>query len=284
MKNVRYLGCHVSAAGGLHKAIENAEVLGVNTIQIHACPPQQWNRKPFAEGVEDRFIEARKSSGVERVFFHAIYLINLANPDPEKFQLSVNSLRFALDLMGRIKGDGVIVHVGSTRDQPTQEDGLKRAADGINEVLAGSSPNSTLLLEVAAGSGSIIGDRFEDLRYIFDRVDDQKRVGFALDSQHMWASGYDLRSDLEGVVKQIRKHFGLRRVKVIHLNDSKTELESRRDRHENLGEGLIGRSALKAFINHPSFKKIPFVLETPALKTLETAKPEVKKLLRIAEQ
>jgi deoxyribonuclease-4 len=283
MKKSRLLGCHVSAAGGLHKSIENADVLGVNTIQIHACPPQQWNRSPFPEGVEERFLEAKKKSVVERVFFHAIYLINLANPDPDKFELSVNSLTYALNLMGRISGDGVIVHVGSNKDQPDAEEGLKRAAFGVNSVLENSPDNSMLLLEVAAGSGKVIGDRFEDLAYIYELVENKDRVGFALDTQHMWASGYDLREDLDGVVKQIQKNFGFRKVKAIHLNDSKTELGSRKDRHENLGAGLIGKKALKAFVNHKSFKRIPFILETPALKTLETAKPEVQKLIQLAE-
>ncbi|RMG43232.1 MAG: deoxyribonuclease IV [Candidatus Dadabacteria bacterium] len=276
----RYFGCHVSSAGGLHKALENADILKVNAIQIHPSPPQIWT-KPFKEDHEKEYLQRIKDSGVKKVFFHAIYLINLATPDKRKFHLSKMSLVYYLDLLARIKGDGVVVHVGSNRDQKTEEEGFERAAYGINWVLENSNPNSKLLLEVAAGSGAIIGDRMEELRTIYDMVEDKKRVGFALDTQHMWASGYDIKRDLEGVVKEIRKNFGLRKIGLVHLNDSKTEFNSKRDRHENLGQGTIGSAALKAFINHPALAKIPVVLETPGLKTIDGAKSEVSKLKRM---
>lgn len=277
----RLFGCHVSAAGGLHKAIENGVALGVNTIQLHASPPQQWNREPFADGKEDQFLQERRDSGIKRVFFHAIYLINLATVDDEKYVLSQNSLKFCLDLISRVKGDGVIVHVGSLKDHDRDNDGYQRVVEAVNHVLAATPEDSRLLMEVSAGSGRIIGAQTDELARIYEKVELKDRLGFALDSQHMWASGYDFRENLPGIVKEVKKNFGLQKVWAIHLNDSKTELGSRRDRHENIGSGLIGRAALKEFLNHASFKKVPYILETPALKTLKTAAKEVAKVKRM---
>jgi apurinic endonuclease APN1 len=277
----RYFGAHVSAAGGLVNSLRNGRELNINTIQIHPAPPQRWNSKPYAAGIEDKFLAEREKSGVEKVFFHAIYLINLANPDPQQFHLSKLSLQHHLDLSQRISGDGVIFHVGSAKDQESDESGFERAADGVNWILENTPGKGRLIMEVAAGSGKIIGDRLEELQYIYDRIEDKARVGFALDSQHLWASGYDLQNDLEDFVKNVEKAFSLEKVWAFHLNDSKTELGSRKDRHENLGDGLIGKDALSALINHKKFLAVPFILETPGLKDLEGAATEVEKLRAI---
>ena len=277
----RFYGCHVSAAGGYENAVKNGIFAKANSIQIHPSPPQMWIRKPFKKGVEDKYLELIKESNIHKVFFHALYLVNLATPDPRKFKLSKDALAYDLELCARMKADGVIVHVGSNKDQKSDSAGYKRAAQGINSVLRKAKSGARLLLEVAAGSGKVIGARMEELREIYDMVDDKSRVGFALDSQHMWASGYDFRNDLEGIVKQVKKNFGLKKVWAIHLNDSMTDLGSRRDRHENLGKGKIGLKALTEFVNHPNLIKIPFILETPALKTVEGARKEVSKLRKI---
>lgn len=281
MSKARYFGCHVSSSGGIENGIKNGENLKVNTIQIHPSPPQRWNSKPYPVGYEEAFVEAKKQSCVEKVFFHAIYLINLATPNPQHFHLSKLSLVHYLDLNARIGGEGVIVHVGSLKDEPNEEVGLKRAAEGISWVLENSPKESTLLLEVAAGAGMVVGDTLEDLSTIAKLVGDDKRLGFALDTQHLWASGYDYKSDLEAFVNKVGSEFGFDRIGAIHLNDSKTELGSRKDRHENLGDGLIGIESLTKFVNHPKFKSIPFILETPGLKSEEGAKIEVEKLRSI---
>ena len=150
MKNERFLGAHVSSSGRFANAIRNGETLGVNTIQIHASPPQRWNSKPYPAGYEKEFLELRKDSSIKRVFFHAIYLINLAAPAAQHFHLSKISLVHYLDLMERIKGDGVIFHVGSMKDQENEKEGYKRAAEGINWILEQAPGESRLLLEVAA--------------------------------------------------------------------------------------------------------------------------------------
>lgn len=278
----RFFGCHVSASGGLANALRNALELDINTIQIHASPPQRWNSKPFAPGIEDDFLASRSSSKVKKVFFHGIYLINLASPVPTHLHLSKTSLVNALDLLARIDGDGVIFHMGSLKDQEDEKAGLKQVAQSIDWILQHSPSKARLILEVAAGSGKIIGDRIEELAEVYEMVEAKERVGFALDSQHLWASGYDLVGELDAIVDAVDQVLDLKKVWAIHLNDSKTEKGSRKDRHENFGDGLIGRDALKAFFLHPKLTAIPFILETPAMKELALAKEEVKKLKELS--
>ncbi|MFN4897116.1 MAG: deoxyribonuclease IV [Pseudomonadota bacterium] len=274
-----FIGAHVSCAGGLANAARAAIQLDINTIQIHPSPPQRWNSQPFAPGVEDEFNSLRKDSCLEKVFFHAIYLINMATPDAQKFHLAKTSLLNYLDLCARINGAGVIFHVGSMKDQPNEDEGYDRVVSGLNWILERAPKNARLIMEVAAGSGSIIGDQVEELALIYSQLERKDLVGFGLDTQHMWASGYDLVNDLDGVVKLIDKEMSLDKVWSIHLNDSKTECGSKKDRHENIGDGLIGSSALAKVVTHPKLQGIPFILETPALESLEGARSEVDKVI-----
>ncbi len=280
----RWFGAHVSSAGGFKNAAVNGRALGATAIQIHPSPPQRWNTKPYPEGYEDGFLEELPSSGIEKVFFHGVYLINLASPDPRLRTLSTDSLAHYLDLMNRIEGDGVIFHCGSLKDEPSEEAGYRRAADCIAAALEKSPGSSRLLLEVAAGSGSIVGDRLEELAEIYSMVKNKERVGFALDTQHLWASGYDIDRNLDEFMQEADKVLSFEKIWAVHVNDSLTELGSRKDRHASLGEGLIGERALKAFCNRSELEKIPMILETPALKELETAKTEVKKFADMLEQ
>jgi deoxyribonuclease-4 len=275
----RYFGAHVSCAGGLVNAAKAAIELGINTIQIHPSPPQRWNSQPFAAGIEDEFIKLRQGSCLEKVFFHAIYLINMATPDPQKFHLAKTSLLNYLDLSARIEGAGVIFHVGSMKDQPSEEEGYDRVVSGLNWVLERAPKNSRLIMEVAAGSGSIIGDRLEELGLIYSQLERKELVGFGLDTQHMWASGYNLVAEMDTVISNIESEMQFDKVWSIHLNDSKTPCASKKDRHENIGDGLIGAQALKRFFTHPKLQHIPFILETPALESLAGARTEIDKLI-----
>ncbi len=279
----RFFGCHVSSSGGIENALINGDKLGVNSIQLHPSPPQQWNSKPYPDGFEEKYLQYKPTSQVEKVFFHAIYLINLANPDPQKFKLSKVSLINYLNLCSRVAADGVIVHVGSLKDQEDESVGLTQVAEGIKEVLGESEGDSRLLLEVAAGSGKIIGAKLEQLEFITSKVGASPRLGYALDTQHLWASGYNLADNLEGLVDNVDRCFGLQNVHICHINDSMVDLNSRKDRHENLGEGKIGGPALVRFINHPKLTHIPMVLETPNLKDMETAAAEVSRFRSIIE-
>jgi deoxyribonuclease-4 len=274
----RYFGAHVSAAGGLKNAVGAAVELGINTIQVHPSPPQRWNTTPFAPGVEDPFNEAREGTCLEKVFFHAIYLINMATPDNQKFHFAKTSLINYLDFNARIGGSGVIFHVGSMKDQEDEAVGYDRVVSGLNYVMEKAPDNARLILEVAAGAGAVIGDKVEELAMIYSQLERKENVGFGLDTQHMWASGYDFQNKLEDVVDNVETVLGLDKVWSIHLNDSKTALESRKDRHENIGDGLIGGDALRKVFTHKKLAHIPFILETPALESLEGARSEIEKL------
>ena len=266
----------------MESALANAQQLGVNTIQLHPAPPQRWNSKPYPAGYADKFNAQRPHSGVEKVFFHGIYLINLANPDPQQLHLSRTSLVHHLQLTAQIEGDGVIFHVGTAKHAADEATALRQAAESVNWIMENSPAPARLLLEVAAGAGSIIGDRVEELATIYDKVEQKDRVGFALDSQHLWASGYDLTNELEAIIENFDRALTIDKIWAIHLNDSKTPLASKKDRHENLGDGAIGKKTLSDFVNHPKLRHIPFILETPGLKDMETAKIEVEKLKALA--
>lgn len=279
----RNLGTFVSCAGGLQNAIINGDALGVNTIMIHPSPPQRWNSKPFENDQIEAYLEAKaKAKTVKTQHLHGIYLINLANPDKQKFHLSKLSLVNYLDLAEKIDAEGVVFHTGSFKEID-EDEGFKRVIYGINWTLEHSPGKKPLMLEMAAGSGNVIGDRLEELARIREGVEDKSRVKFCLDTQHMFASGYDIVNKLDEVVLEIDKYLGLENILCVHFNDSKTELGSNKDRHENLGEGLIGENGMKAFLNHPKLKNLDFVMEVPAVKDFEGAKKQVEILLSWAD-
>lgn len=281
----RGLGCFVSCAGGLFNVMDRGEAAGANIIMTHPAPPQRWNSQPFKDETTDLFLERKaKGTSIERFYFHGIYLVNLANPDKQKFHLAKMSLVNHMDLLNKIDGDGVIFHTGSLNayEKGTEEKGYDRVVYGLNwifENLSTETKGRKLFLEVAAGSGSVVGDRFEELMEIYNKVDPevQKHIGFCLDTQHMFASGYDFINDLDGVVDQIDKYLGFDKITAVHFNDSKTDLASHKDRHENLSstDAKIGEEAMKAFLNHPKLKKLDYILETPELGTPEGSKKQM---------
>lgn len=294
----RYLGGFVSCAGGLYKILQRADSLNINTVMTHPAPPQRWNSQPFKDEVWQTFNKEKVNfPKIEKIYFHGIYLINLANPDKQKFHLSKVSVMHHLDLLRNINGDGVIFHTGSFKEI-TEEEGFERVIYGLNwifdnvEELPSAQLNKDfwakprLFLEVAAGSGNVVGDQFEELARIYNGIkkEHQHKLGFCLDTQHMFASGYDLINDLNNVVDKIDNVLGLERIPVIHFNDSKTEFASHKDRHEDLGEnGKIGIAAMKAFLNHPKLKGKDFILETPSLDDAEGSLQQIKMLKDWAE-
>jgi len=288
----RLFGAHVSASGGLKNVIVNAYKLHITATQIHPSAPQRWITKDIDHANIEELIKAhKKTQELKVIFAHAIYLINLANPDKQKFHLSKMAVVSYLNFMhyvntvapkfnDTLKVGGVVVHPGSAKHVKTAKQAIQQVQKGLNWILENSS-GGTILLETTAGSGQIIGDTFEELAQLRQNSIDKTRVQFCLDTQHMWASGYDLKNNLDKIVENLDKTLGIENIKLIHLNDSATELGSHKDRHANLGEGTIGLKTLANFINHPELKHIPVVLETPGLKELKTAKLEVEKLKKI---
>lgn len=287
---MRYYGAHVSAAGGLKNSIKRGNKYNLNAIQTMFSAPMRWSLKDIAqEQIEAMAQEqANSESTVKKVLFHGVYLTNLARKEKQKFHLSKVSQQTHLDAAERLQkafdatkngGDvlGVTFHPGSALDlEPA--DGIKRISQGLNWILEQVPGTQQLLLETAAGAGNVMGDTFESLAAMRDGVEDKDRVGYVVDTQHTFVSGYDWVNDLENVIKQMDKVLGLDLVRAIHLNDSLQPFNSHKDRHASLGEGEFGKKAIKAVLNHPKLKNIPFILETPALKEDSTMTLEIQKL------
>lgn len=280
------IGCHVSIAGGLSRAVDRAVERGANTIQIFASSPRTWAGPAHEPGEVNRFVDQTKAKDIDPVVIHAKYLVNLASPDPETVKKSLGSLVEDLVFAAKIGAWGSIVHVGSHKGKGLGL-GLEQIVAGCQTVLNQTPEETWLMLENTAGSQTQsvhkIGSRFEELAYLVDRIGSE-RVKVCLDTQHSLASGYDVASGqgLQVTLDEFDRLIGLNRLVVVHVNDSKVALGSGKDRHENVGEGAIGSKGLRLILNHPKLKHLPFILETPALDKDETAAQEVAKLKKLA--
>jgi deoxyribonuclease-4 len=273
------IGAHVSTAGGLSTCIPRALALGAECMQIFLSTPQRWQ---LPRHTDEQVQEFRRLVGETQIgpnFAHAAYLINLGAPDPLIRQRSVENLSSSLEWADRTGLAGLVVHVGSGRGQPVEE-AETQIAGTLEQVLLAGSP-TTLLLENSAGSGDLLGSRFEQIGGLFERLGRDARLGLCLDTAHTFASGYDLRIDdgIERVVDEIDRFIGLDRLRLIHANDSKVGLGSAVDRHENIGQGLLGEEAFVRMLAHPALRELPWVLEVPGyddkgpdLRNVETLK------------
>ncbi|HEY7967619.1 MAG TPA: deoxyribonuclease IV [Solirubrobacteraceae bacterium] len=257
------VGAHVSPAGGLHRAIERGEALGADSIQIFNQSPRAW--RPTAYGEEDlaRFREAFAASAIGGVLIHAVYLVNCASDDPEIRAKSLASLVHSLRLGDAIGATAVVVHGGSAKAGPVAP-AIARAGALYAEALA-ESERCPLHLENTAGTGGTLGRSFEELATMLEAGGASERLGVCLDSCHLLASGYEIRTpqQLAGVVDQFERLVGGARLGSLHLNDSVNPLGSNRDRHANVGEGELGLDGARAFVNEPRFGGLSCVLETP---------------------
>jgi len=260
------LGAHVSISGGVYKAPERGEKLGCESIQIFSKNQMQWKAKPLTSEDAHKFKEELKKTRIKEVVIHDSYLINLGSPEKEKLQMSRDAF---LNEMIRAEILGVkylVFHPGSHMGKG-EEVGLKLIAESLNILIdkAKEAPNVMLLLETTAGQGSNLGYWFEQLRFIINHVEKKERLGVCFDTAHAFEAGYDISTE-EGYEKTFREFdniIGLERLKVFHLNDSKTPLGSHIDRHEHIGEGMIGLKAFELLVNDERFKNHPMILETP---------------------
>jgi len=262
------LGAHVSIAGGIDKAIDRGEALGCTTIQIFPGPPQTWRTIHHTDESITLFKQKHAYSSVKDVFIHAIYLCNCGSPDPIVYDNTYNALKDALELQVKIGAQGVIVHPGSHRSTRRIE-GLQRVVTVAKKLLT-DVPHATLIFESSAGAGDTLGDSFDDLHYLIHGCGEPKRVGICLDTCHMFASGIDFRTTQaqHDCIASLIKLDLLSALRAIHINDSAHPFASHRDVHANIGEGIIGITALRSFVANNAFKGIPIILETPILKTM----------------
>lgn len=257
------LGSHLSIAGGLHNALLEAEKLGCETVQIFTKNQQQWRCSPLSrQAVEDWQSHCRRLK-FKRTVSHDSYLINLASPDPALRAKSIELFVEELSRCVALKVPYLVTHPGAHMGQG-EETGLRRVAEALDEV-HGRVPADGVVtcLEITAGQGSSLGYKLEHLAEIISLVKEPKRMGVCLDTAHLFAAGYDFRGGkYDQLRKEIQKTIGLRRVKVLHLNDSKKDLGSRVDRHEHIGHGKIGIEGFRPILRDDAFAKIPKIIET----------------------
>jgi deoxyribonuclease-4 len=257
------IGAHVSPAGGLSKAIDRGAERGCRAIQIFNQSPRRW--KPTVYGDEDfaAFRRAMAASPIGAVLIHAVYLLNCASEDPEIRAKSLASLVHSLQVGQRVGARAVVLHPGSAKAGDVQS-AIARAGETIREALS-ESEGCPLHLENTAGAGGTLGRSIDELGALLAASGGDERLGLCLDSCHLFASGYDIRTPAgtDAVVAEVTAKIGLQRLGSLHLNDSQTGLGSNRDRHANVGTGQLGRRGCAAFLGAPAFEALPCVLETP---------------------
>ena len=265
------LGMQVSIAGGVYEAVTRAQELGCTAMQIFARDPRQWRRtKLKAQDIEE-FRRRRASSGIEKVFIHIPYLINLASPLHGLFRGSITA--YVQDMReARVLGaDYMVTHMGSHK-KSGEKRGLKKITIALNRILelTGDSPVK-ILLENTAGAGSWLGYTFEHHAAIINKIERKDRIGVCLDTCHAYAAGYDLASETgyERLMDEIERSVGLKNLALVHCNDTKDSLGSHRDRHEHIGKGNIGIEGFRRLVNDKRLAHAAFILETP--KDSETA-------------
>jgi deoxyribonuclease IV len=270
-------GAHVSTSGGIHTAIDRAEEMGAESVQVFTQSPRTWRPTNHDPANFERFKERRDEAGIDGAVCHALYLVNVASPKDDVYEKSVATLVNTVDVAGAIEAD-VVFHVGSHLGAGL-EAGLDRVVPALQQALEHCTGPTWLLLENSAGTGDTIGRSIEELATIVDRLDRHPRLGLCLDSCHLWASGYDVtkRDELDTVLAEVDRDVGLDRLRVAHVNDSKSPLGSNRDRHDNIGEGILGER-LGVFVAHPAFRDLPMILEVPGKDGRGPDADEVRKL------
>lgn len=257
-------GAHVSAAGGLWKAGRAGKELGCEVIQIFSRSPQTFAAKPITDEEAEKFKMSMKENGIEDVYIHAPYIINLASGKNTTRFGSVKILREELERGTQIGAKAIMFHPGSAKEVGRKE-GIEMVIKGLNRILDGYTGSCQLLIEISAGAGEVMGDQFEEIAAFIDGAERGKEIGVCFDTQHAFASGYDLRTQeaVNETFELFEKTVGLKRLIASHCNDSKVEFEAHKDRHEHLGHGYIGADAFKYIVKHPKLQHLDLILETP---------------------
>lgn len=265
MQKKSLIGAHVSIAGGFDTAITRGEKIGANCIQIFTKSNRQWRAKDITDQQALSFIQQQKSSDIQIVVAHASYLINLNSSNPDTAKKSADALVEEILRCEKLQIPYLVLHPG-TYERDNLEQSLIRVAHQINKVFKVAQPKHTrLLLETMAGQGLTIGKTLEELGLILQHVENKKHIGVCVDTCHIFASGYsfDTPTSYKSFWKQVDTILGINKVFAIHINDSKKELGSCTDRHENIGKGKIKPAAFKLLMQDRKLKDIPKILETP---------------------
>jgi len=275
------IGGHVSSSGGLDTAIARAVAIGAESLQVFTQSPRMWRPTNHDPASFERFRARRAEEGIGGVLCHALYLCNLAAPNDDVYEKSVAALRNTMDVADAIGADGVVFHVGSHLGSGF-ETGLERVVPALEQVLERTSETTWLLIENSAGAGGTIGRSIAELATLVDRLDRHPRLGVCLDSCHLYVSGVDVTDPvaIEGCLDELDATIGLDRLRALHVNDSAAPLGSNRDRHANIGEGLLGEQ-LGVFLGNARLQGLPAVLETAGPENHGPDANEVRKAKEI---
>lgn len=275
------LGAHVSSSGGISKAIGRGVALGCESLQVFTHNPRTWRPIAHTDAEIAAFRAGAAEAGLGPLVSHGLYLINLGAPDREVptgppgkpatatrniHRASIESLVQHLDVGARLGLAGVVLHVGSSKGS-TEAEAVGRIGTGIAEALDRAPGDCCVYLENTAGAGDTIGRSFAQLRAVADAVGSPERLGFCLDSQHLFASGYPVHEPggIDAVLEDFDATIGIARLRCLHLNDSLTAFGSNRDRHANIGDGEIGEEGMRRILGHPAVQGLPVILEVPGL-------------------
>lgn len=276
------LGAHVSTQGGPATAPRRGAAIGATAIQLFTKTPNMWREPVVTPEIAAAFRQAREDHPVASAVSHDSYLINLASPDPALRARSIQAFQGELTRSEALGLDGIVSHPGNFIDD--HDAGLTRNAEGVTLALRAVPGKVMVFLETTAGTGTVLGRSFEELRSLRDLVGDdvRHRVGFCADTCHLYSAGYDLLNDFEGVWAAWDRVIGLEHLGCLHLNDSKTPFASRKDRHELLGDGSLGQEPFRRVMKDPRFAGIPKILETPKGDVDETSN-DLRMLARLRE-
>ena len=277
------LGAHVSAAGGVDKAVGRAVEIGAEAIQTFAASPRAWAFKPIADDKAAAYREKAAEASIKSTFLHGSYLVNIGGK-PDHVEKSVASLTNHMGAAAQIGAQGVIFHSGSHKGVGFDAV-LDQAGVALKQVLDNTDDNVQLIIENCAGMGAQIGASFAELGRLIKAVDSD-RLKICLDTEHAFAAGYNI-ADPQGVEKAMAEfdaEIGLDRLVVVHANDAKVEFASGVDRHENIGEGYIGIEGFETIMGHPAFADVPFLLEVPGMDKKGPDKPNLDRLKEIRKR
>lgn len=276
-------GFHISITGGFKTVVTKAKAKNCKTIQVFSRNPRGWQYGDLDQIDVEQFKQELKTSDISPVFVHMPYLPNLASGEKTLFRKSVDSLIADLRRCEILGAPYLIMHVGK-RLTASETEAIKNVATGINQAFEKVANRVKLLLENTAGMGSEIGYNFTQLRAIIQLVENKNRIGVVLDTAHAFEAGYNLatKDGLTATLKEFDELIGLKRLHLLHLNDSKTELGSRIDRHWHIGEGKIGNAGFRNIVNHPLLKHLPGIMETPRMTDKEDLK-NMKTILSLVQ-
>ncbi|MEW6376335.1 MAG: deoxyribonuclease IV [Thermodesulfobacteriota bacterium] len=266
-------GFHISIAGGFLKVVERAKIRGCETIQFFSRNPRGWKYSSLDKKEVEGFRSSVKASGLFPIFLHLPYLPNIASPRLTFYPRSIDSIAMDLERAEQLGAQYLIIHIGH-RMESSEDEAIESVIQGIDRAFERVKNSVILLLENTAGQGTEIGYSFEHIKKIMDGVHEQGRIGVCLDTAHSFEAGYDLskKEGIERTLESFDQAIGLKRLYLLHLNDSKTPLGSRKDRHWHIGEGQIGLEGFQYLINHPSLRHLPGIMETPRKDTVEDLK------------